>query len=134
MTKQYALNYALTGLTADEMGTWDKGNVTVQFQVGEFDEDGAPVGGVQGDGTQWFTLGTIALAQVTVTPPTLFMYLGGDADFFPSAKLRFRFSDPTTNEKISNWIPIDFMKKPVTYFIMEDTTDSIGITCWIEGI
>lgn len=134
MYKQYALNYASTGLTADEMATWDGGNVTVQFQVGEFDADGVPVGGVQGDGTQWFGLGTIALAQVDDPANTLFMYLGGDADFFPSAYIRFRFSDPTTNEKISNWIPIDFKKKPVTYFIMTDTTGSIGITCWIEGM
>jgi len=132
MTKQYFLNYASTGSSDDEMATWDGGNVTVAFQVGEFDADGVPVGGLKGDGTQWLTLGTIALAQVDES--TLFMYLGGDADFFPSAYIRFRFSDPTTNEKISNWRPIDFMKKPVVYFIMEDTTNSIGITCWTEGM
>ena len=134
MYKQYALNYALTGLDADSMTTWDTGNVTVGFQVGEFDADGVPVGGIQGDGTQWFTLGTIALAQVDDPANTIFMYLGGDADFFPSAYIRFRFIDPTTNSKISNWIPIDFKKKPVAYFIMTDTTNSIGITCWIEGM
>jgi len=132
MYKQYALNYASTGLDADSLTTWDGGNITVAFQVGEFDVDGVPVGGLAADETQWLTLGTIALAKVDGS--TLFMYLGGDSDFFPSAYIRFRFIDPTTNAKISNWIPIDFKEKPVAYFIMTDTTDSIGITCWIEGM
>ena len=82
MTKQYLLNYAATGSSDDEMATWDGGNVTVQFQVGEFDEDGVPVGGIQGDGTEWFGLGTIALAEVKDPASTLFMYLGGDGDFW----------------------------------------------------
>ena len=135
MIKQFVLNYASTGLDADSLLIWNGGEVTVEYQLGENDRDGVPAGAVKGDGTQWLSLGTIVSAQVKTTAMnTVFMYLGGDADFAPTAYIRFRFSDATPNTKSSNWVPINFQEKPVAYFIMEDTVNSIGITCWVEAV
>ena len=109
-----------------DLMTWDEVSaITVTFQVGEFDADGVPVGGLKGDGTQWLALGTINANQV--------FNLAGATDFAPTAYIRFQFDDGTT-QKVSDWRPIDFMEDPITFFIIENLVDAIGITAWIEGL
>jgi hypothetical protein len=116
-----------------DLMTWDESSgIIVTFQIGEFDADGAPVGALKGDGTQWLTLGTIVAGNITATPPTIVFNLASATDFAPSAYIRFKFDDGTTT-KISGWKSINFMEDPITFFIIEDLVDAIGITAWIEG-
>ena len=116
-----------------DLMTWDESSdIIVTFQIGEFDADGVPVGALKGDGTQWLTLDTIVAASVTGSPPTVVLDLASATDFAPSAYIRFQFDDGTT-QKVSGWVPIDFMEDPITFFIIENLVDAIGITAWIEG-
>jgi len=116
-----------------DLMTWDEASgVIVTFQLGEFDADGVPTGALKGDGTQWLALGTVGAAQITTTPPTIVFDLGAATDFAPSAYIRFQFDDGTT-QKVSDWKSIDFMEKPITFFIIEDLVDAVGLTAWIEG-
>lgn len=115
-----------------DLMTWDESSgVIVTFQIGEFDADGAPVGALKSDGTQWLALGTVALAQITAGSTVVFN-LAGATDFAPSSYIRFKFDDGTTT-KTSGWKSIDFMEDPITFFIIEDLVDAVGITAWIEG-
>jgi len=116
-----------------DLMTWDESSdIIVTFQIGEFDIDGVPVGALKGDGTQWLTLDTIVAANITGTPSTVVLNLAGATDFAPSAYIRFQFDDSTT-QKVSGWVPIDFMEAPITFFIIENLVDAIGLTAWIEG-
>jgi len=116
-----------------DLMTWDEvSGVIVTFQIGEFDSDGSPVGALKGDGTQWLTLGTVGAAQITGTPPTIVFNLAGATDFAPSAYIRFQFDDGTT-QKVSGWVPVDFMEDPIFFCVIEDLVDAVGITAWIEG-
>ena len=115
-----------------DLMTWDEASgVIVTFQLGEFDADGAPVGGLKGDGTQWLALGTVGAAQIAAGS-TIVFNLAGATDFAPSANIRFQFDDGTT-QKVSGWVPIDFMEDPITFFIVTDLVDAVGLTAWIEG-
>jgi hypothetical protein len=133
MYKYWIFNYDESGATADE-ATWDGSSaVTITFQIGWYEADGSPAGAYKPDNTQWLAFTSIPAARITGTPNTHFADLGAATDYMPTSHIRFRFDDGTT-QKDSGWIPIDFKTSPVGFIKLEDTTNSYGITAWIEGL
>ena len=134
MKQCYFLNYELYENSDHELSVWDGADVTIQFQIGAFAKDGAK-GAIKPDdtGTQWITLATVDANRVKSDPELLFINWAGVTDFFPAPYFRLRFSDPATNEKITDWQLLDFAEKLLLFLKMKDTTDSIGITAYWQA-